>query len=148
MPLPYNGGKWKLAFTATSLQVFWQNVYSDALRSCYGIVYVFLFCSVVRWTNSHRLGSTVILFFFFFFFFFFFVCLFFFVVAQALWLLWQLKVSIDLQWENVKIEINCYLTAQILTKVFSEMFDEWSSTKHIILVQTSQFDWFPWQPKG
>ena len=25
------------------------------------------------------------------------------------------------------------------------MFVEWSSTKHIILVQTSQFVWLPWQ---
>ena len=28
------------------------------------------------------------------------------------------------------------------------MFPEWSSTKNIILVQTSQYDWLPWQPKG
>ena len=25
---------------------------------------------------------------------------------------------------------------------------EWPSTKHIILVQSFQFDWLPWQPKG
>ena len=31
--------------------------------------------------------------------------------------------------------------ADILTKVFSEIFIEWSSTKNIILVLTSQFDW-------
>ena len=32
-------------------------------------------------------------------------------------------------------------------KSFTEMFVEWSSTKHIILDQTCQFDWLPWQPK-
>ena len=31
---------------------------------------------------------------------------------------------------------------------FLEMFDEWSSTKHILFVQTSQFDWLLWQPKA
>ena len=36
-------------------------------------------------------------------------------VAQAVWLLWQLKDSIDLQRE-VKIEIYYYLIADILTK--------------------------------
>ena len=28
-------------------------------------------------------------------------------------------------------------------KSFAEMFVEWFFTKHIILVQTSQFDWLP-----
>ena len=28
------------------------------------------------------------------------------------------------------------------------MFVEWSSTKHILFVQTSQFDWLSWKPKG
>ena len=45
------------------------------------------------------------------------------------------------------IGIYCYFIADILTKVFLEMFDEWSSTKHILFVQTSQFDWLSWQPK-
>ena len=31
---------------------------------------------------------------------------------------------------------------------FLEMFDEWSSTKHILYVQTCQFDWLSLQPKG
>ena len=31
---------------------------------------------------------------------------------------------------------------------FLEMFDEWSSAKHILFVQTSRFDWLPLQPKG
>ena len=30
---------------------------------------------------------------------------------------------------------------------FLEMFVKWSSTKHIIFVQTSQFDRLSWQPK-
>ena len=30
-------------------------------------------------------------------------------------------------------------------KLFSEMFIEWSSTKRIILVLTSKFDWLSWQ---
>ena len=32
-------------------------------------------------------------------------------------------------------------------KSFAEMFAEWSSTKHIILDQTSQFEWLPRQRK-
>ena len=43
------------------------------------------------------------------------------------------------QKDNMKIGIYCYLNADILTKVFSEMFVEWSSTKHILFVQTIQF---------
>ena len=31
-------------------------------------------------------------------------------------------------------------------KIFAEMFVELLSTKYIILDQTSQFDWLPWQP--
>ena len=31
---------------------------------------------------------------------------------------------------------------------FLEMFVEWSSTKHTHFVQTFQFDWLSWQPKG
>ena len=41
--------------------------------------------------------------------------LFFIAIAQALWLLWQLKVSIDL-----KIEIYCYLLAGVLTNVLQK----------------------------
>ena len=41
----------------------------------------------------------------------------------------------------MKIGIYCYLIVHILTKIsFAEMFVEWSSTKHIILDQTFQFD--------
>ena len=51
---------------------------------------------------------------------------------------------------KMKLGIYCYFNADILMKVFLEMFDEWSSTKHIhvLFVQTSQFDWLSWQPKG
>ena len=41
----------------------------------------------------------------------------------------------------MKIGIYCDFIADILTKVFLEMFDEWSSTKHVLFVQTFQFDW-------
>ena len=33
-------------------------------------------------------------------------------------------------------------------KTFTEMFLEWSSTKHTFFVVTAKFDWLPWQPKG
>ena len=29
---------------------------------------------------------------------------------------------------------------------FTEMVVKWSFTKHVIFVQTTQFDWLPWQP--
>ena len=48
----------------------------------------------------------------------------------------------------MKIGIYCCLIADILTKKNTEMFIEWSSTKHTIFVVTSLFDWLPWQPKG
>ena len=41
---------------------------------------------------------------------------------------------------KLNIGIYCYFIADILT-IFLEMFVEWSSTKHILFVQTSQFDW-------
>ena len=34
---------------------------------------------------------------------------------------------------------------QYFGKKFSEMFTEWSSTKHVIFVQTPQFHWLAWQ---
>ena len=40
-------------------------------------------------------------------------------VAQALCLLWQLKVSIDLQWEKLKLRFIA-LIADILTKVLQK----------------------------
>ena len=49
---------------------------------------------------------------------------------------------------KMKICIYWYFIADILTKVFLQIFDEWSSTKQILFVQTSQFDWLSWQPKG
>ena len=33
-------------------------------------------------------------------------------------------------------------------KRFSEIFVEWSSTKHILFVLTSQFHWLSWQSKN
>ena len=55
-------------------------------------------------------------------------------VAYALRLLWHLKVSIDFDGENENWHYCCFI-ADILTKVFLEMFVEWSSTKHILFVQ-------------
>ena len=31
---------------------------------------------------------------------------------------------------------------------FLEMFDEWSSTKLVLFVRTSQFDWWSWNQKA
>ena len=61
-------------------------------------------------------------------------------IAQALWLLWRFKVSIDLKWEKCKLRFIA-VSMQIFLQKFAEMFVEWSSTKHIIFYQTSQFDW-------
>ena len=41
---------------------------------------------------------------------------------------------------KMKISIYCYFIIDILTKVFLEMSVEWSSTKHIFFVKTSQFN--------
>ena len=49
---------------------------------------------------------------------------------------------------KVKVGIYFYLTADILTKVFTEVFLEVSSTKYMNFVQTAKFDWLPWQQKG
>ena len=49
---------------------------------------------------------------------------------------------------KVKVGLYFYLTADILTKVFSEMVLEKSSTKHMNFIQTAEFDWLPRQPKG
>ena len=48
---------------------------------------------------------------------------------------------------KLEIGIYCYFIADILTISFLEMFIEWSSTKLILFVQMSQFDWLSWQPK-
>ena len=57
-------------------------------------------------------------------------------------LLWQLKVLMG----KVKIDIYCFaISLQIFWPKKSEMFTEWSSTKHIIFFLTFQFDWMPWQ---
>ena len=50
-----------------------------------------------------------------------------------------------------KVEIAIYLcvAADILTKCDkTEMFLEYSSTNHMNFVQITDFDWWPWQPKG
>ena len=40
---------------------------------------------------------------------------------------------------KMKIGIYCCFIADILTKVFLQMFHVWSSNKHILFVKTSQF---------
>ena len=55
------------------------------------------------------------------------------VVGHELWLLWQLKVSIDLQWEKWKLRL------QIIWQKFYRNVCWVSSTNYIILVQTSKF---------
>ena len=37
------------------------------------------------------------------------------------------------------------ISLQIFYQKFLEMFVVWSSTKHTLFVQTSQFDWLSWQ---
>ena len=49
--------------------------------------------------------------------------------------------------EKVEIGIYCYLTADILTKVLQNV-PEKSSTNCMNFVQTTEFDWLPWQLKG
>ena len=48
----------------------------------------------------------------------------------------------------MKIGISCYLIADFFYKTFTEKFLEWFSTKHIIFVIISSFDWLPWKPIG
>ena len=71
-------------------------------------------------------------------------------VAQVLWLPWQVKVSIDLKWEKRKLAFiekydvslrKLLQQGRCFEKRFTEMVVEWSSTKLVILVQTTQFDW-------
>ena len=60
--------------------------------------------------------------------------LFFITVVQALW---YLKVSIDLQLEKWKLRFTAISMQIYFDLSFTEIFVEWSSTKHIISVQTS-----------
>ena len=58
----------------------------------------------------------------------------------------QLKVSIDLH-SGKNENWHLFLShCRYFDKSFSEMFVEWASTKHILFVQTSQFNWLSWQP--
>ena len=65
------------------------------------------------------------------------------VVFHVLSLLWQLKISIDLQWEKWKLAFISF-TAVILIKSFTEIFLNWSSTNHMNFVQITDFDSLPW----
>ena len=46
-----------------------------------------------------------------------------------------------------KVEIGIYFCVTA-DKRFTEMFLEDSSTDHMNFVQITDFDWWPWQPKG
>ena len=75
--------------------------------------------------------------------------MFFIAVANVLSLLWQHKVFIDLQLEGKSENWHLLLFhCRYFDKCFSELFIEWSSTKHYALVLNSQFDWLSWQLKG
>ena len=117
----------KLAFIAISLQIFWRKCFRHV---CWVVLYqTYTFCTnlsiwlVVMATKKLNLqkniqkptpggwswnfaemfiafGSTKL------------------VVAYALWLLWQLIVSIDLLWGKMKLGFNCCLIADILTELF------------------------------
>ena len=57
--------------------------------------------------------------------------------------------TLNFQSYNVKNE-NCYLLlihCRYFDERLLEIFVEWFSTKHILFVQTSLFDWLSWQPK-
>ena len=59
----------------------------------------------------------------------------------------EFKVSMDLYGKN-KIRSIFVSNYRYFDKRFTEFFLELSSTKHIIFVQSSEFYWLPWQPKG
>ena len=69
------------------------------------------------------------------------------VVANVLSLLWQLKVSIYFIMEKWKLAFISVLL-QIFWQSFTEMILEYFSTNHMNFVQITDFDWWPWQPKG
>ena len=70
-------------------------------------------------------------------------------VAHALWLPWQLKISIDLQWEKWKLRF-----IAISLQIFWQKF--YRNVPWVVLYQAykfcpnhwSEFDWMPWQSKG
>ena len=154
------GKKWKLAFTAVSLQIFWQKFYRNLP---WVVLYkTYLFCCnhliwlVTRATKRQNLRKNI--------------------SSEAVWGI-KLKlcriVSNNSLYKKIVFLLpllklfGCYgnlkfpLTysgknenwdlllshCRYFHKSFAEMFVEWSSTKYIILDQTSQFDWLPWQPK-
>ena len=68
-------------------------------------------------------------------------------LLSLLWLIWHLKFPLTYtgkseSWDLLLSHCRCF------DKSFTEMFVEWSSVKHIMLVQSLQFDWLPWQPKA
>ena len=58
-------------------------------------------------------------------------------------------VNIDLQWEKWKLAFIATSLQTFWQKFYriTEMFLESSATKHMNFVQTTEFDWLPWQRK-
>ena len=156
--------KWKLAFIAMSLQIFWQTFYRNVpwvvlyntYHFCVNLL-IWLVAMAIEKANLEKQYQTII-------------------YSEAIrWI--KLKRcrnihSISLYKNDVLLPLliyfrcygnltfpltyneksenwhKCCLIADILTKMFWEMFVEGSSTKYILFVQTSQFDWLSWQSKG
>ena len=55
----------------------------------------------------------------------------------------NLKIPLTYNGKSENWDLLLYLTVDILTKVLQK-----SSIKHMNFVQTTEFDWLPWQPKG
>ena len=68
-------------------------------------------------------------------------------VALVLSLPWQIKLSFDLM-GNVKTILYCYLTADIVTRVLQKCSLSRPLPNIFCFVQSSEFDWLPWQQKG
>ena len=160
--MTYDLKKWKLAFTAILLQILWQKFYTNVPWVVLYKTYLCLLLLPLNLFGSHgnqkakfvkkkykkinsleavfgiklklcRIVSNSSLYKNF---------VFFIAIAQALWLLFLLTYSGKS--ENWDLLLS---HCRYFDKSFAEMFVEWSSTKQIILDQTSQFDWLPWQPK-
>ena len=113
------------------------------------ITYTFICIALERvyYFLAEESGAKMFFFFFFFFFFLIIIIMIIIAVACVLSLLFNFKFS---SIYNGKSENWPLLLSQCryLDKSFTEMFLVQISNKHIILVQTSQFDWLSCQAKG
>ena len=64
--------------------------------------------------------------------------------------LWQLKSFHRLIMGKVKVGLYFYLSEDILTEVLQNcsLSSPHVPNKYMNFVQTAEFDWLPWQPKG